>query len=201
MKPRLLFVLAGVVAVVAIGSAQAHRLEADYRILPDGRIQVESWFETDEVPKKATVQVIGTDGKVRAEGPLDEKSGKFYFRPERTEPLRIVVTAPGGHRKELILWAAARRWWQPPPAAQRQDEGAVDIPHTARARSYTDVIAGLALLLSVPAFVLVILQRRTLAELRREVTRLRADAADRDAAAVLPPSERVQASRLHYERQ
>jgi hypothetical protein len=206
MKPTLPLLLAAVTLTLTARPTYAHRLEAEYRVLSDGRVQVESWFETDDSPKQAQVQVIGPDGKVRAEGPLDSDSGKFFFRPERAERLRIIVVAPGGHRKELTLTAdelrgrvkgrdekeepagAAGRWWQagPEPDGSRR----ISAPDTeggterhARERSWTDVIAGLALLLAVPAFVLVLLQRRALGELRREVAVLRACVREGRAAA------------------
>jgi cobalt/nickel transport system permease protein len=229
MKPPLLFLLAGLGLAFAAQPAFAHRLEADYRVLPLGRIQVESWFETGDTPKKATVQVFGPDGKVRAEGPLSETSGTFVFRPKQVETLRIVVNAPGGHRKELIVPAEqvpAPRWWHPltvpDPAAAVAGPGPGEPSNpekpggntessgsdgTSRPggpagretrsgdRTWTDVIAGLGFLLGLAAFVLVLLQRRTIGELRRELAALReragsvSDGAGEDPSLALPARE------------
>ena len=49
MRPFVLFLLAGVTVAFVAGPAHAHRLEAEYRILPDGQVQVESWFETGDM--------------------------------------------------------------------------------------------------------------------------------------------------------
>ena len=37
--------LALAAALLAAGAAHAHRLEAEYRVLPDHKVQVESWFD------------------------------------------------------------------------------------------------------------------------------------------------------------
>src|SRR5262249_44559400 len=88
------------------GAARAHRLEAEYRTLPDGRVQVESWFDlTGDSPEGAAVRVFRGDGELLTEGKLDAK-GLFTFRPRAAEPLRVVVSAGAGHRKELQITSA-----------------------------------------------------------------------------------------------
>ena len=45
------------------GLAYAHRLEADYRVLPGGQVEVEAWFDlTRDSPRGARVQVLRPDG-------------------------------------------------------------------------------------------------------------------------------------------
>lgn len=100
---RLPLFLFGVVFAVAglPGRADAHRLEADYHVLPGNRVQVESWFDlTGESPKGAEVLVFRTDGSLMANGRLDEK-GIFVFAFDRAEVLRIVVSAGAGHQAEV----------------------------------------------------------------------------------------------------
>src|SRR5438552_13610699 len=88
------------------GEARAHRLNAEYRLLPGKRVQIESWFDsTGESPKRATVQVYRPDGQLLIEDKLNEK-GTFTFPCEDAGPLRVVVLAGQGHRKELIIPAS-----------------------------------------------------------------------------------------------
>src|SRR5436190_1004554 len=86
-------------------SAWGHRLEADYRVLPNHRIQIESWFDlTGESPRDAAVQVFRDNGELVTDGKLDDR-GLFIFTCAEPGPLRIVVSAGGGHRKELQITA------------------------------------------------------------------------------------------------
>jgi cobalt/nickel transport system permease protein len=153
-----LWPLAAAALLLAPGTAFAHRLEAECKVLPGKKVEVESWFETGDAPKKATVKVVRrSDGGTVAEGPLDEQTGKFVFSYEREEPLLVIVTAPGDHRTEVPLF----------DGQTRRAEGL----HVA------EVLAGLALVLALGAFVLVWRLQRTVERLRGEVAALRADAA------------------------
>ena len=85
------------------GPAKAHRLEGEYRILPGQKVRIESWFDlTGESPAEASVQVFRENGEVLAKGTLD-KQGVFVFSFSRAEPLRVVIAAGAGHRKELSI--------------------------------------------------------------------------------------------------
>jgi len=84
------------------GVARAHRLEAQAFVRPFGVVQVESWYETGESPKGARLEVFGPDGMPVAEGKLDA-NGVFTFRYAGAGPLRVVVSAPGGHRAETTV--------------------------------------------------------------------------------------------------
>jgi nickel transport protein len=86
-------------------AAHAHRLDAQAFLLPDHQVQIQSWFDNGNVPRGATVQVFQANGQLLAEGRLDEK-GHFLFALAAAEPLRVVVSAGAGHRKELTLSAA-----------------------------------------------------------------------------------------------
>jgi nickel transport protein len=88
-------------AVLTITAAvQAHRLEAEATVRPFGIVQVESWFETGDTPKSATVEVFRSDGRLLTSGRLNEQ-GIFTFSYPDTDPLRIVVNAGVGHRAEV----------------------------------------------------------------------------------------------------
>jgi hypothetical protein len=99
--------LAALAALLLARPAYAHRLDAEARVLSEHIVAVESWFETGDTPQEATVQVFRADGSLLIKGPLDAATGKFLFRYERPEPLRIVVLAPGGHRAEVKLFEDA----------------------------------------------------------------------------------------------
>jgi hypothetical protein len=93
------------VLLVVSGQAQAHRLEAEYRVLPDQKVQVESWFDlTGDSPKGALVQVFRADGQLLTEGRLNDQ-GVFVFALAGIERLQVVVSAGEGHRKELVITA------------------------------------------------------------------------------------------------
>jgi len=161
--------------------AQAHRLEADYRVLPGHKIAVETWFDlTGESPVGARVSVYHqAGGAVLAEGNLDDK-GLFVFSYSQSEPLRIVVAAAGGHRKELEIPAAeltvgsagvteARRDTPSSPSSQDGDEASKPFADRSTKVSVKDVLLGLAFLLAVAALGLALGNARQLRELRREI--------------------------------
>jgi cobalt/nickel transport system permease protein len=165
--------LAVAVGLAAPGTVHAHRLEAEYRVLPDGWVQVESWFDlTGESPQGAGVQVFRQGGELLIEGKLDEK-GLFAFLPQKSEPLKVVVSAGAGHRKELVIpesdpgrkerSVAPEQQPVSPPAARADDTFADRSPRvTAK-----DVLVGIAFLLALAAFVLSVRNSRALRDLRR----------------------------------
>jgi nickel transport protein len=99
--PALLLALALLLAFA--GAARAHRLEADYRIRADGKIQIEAWFDIGGAPPRgAHVEVLHADSRMLAEGQLDEQ-GIYVFSIDELVTLQIVVSAGAGHRKELHI--------------------------------------------------------------------------------------------------
>jgi hypothetical protein len=142
--------------------ARAHRLEAEYRVLPGGKVQVESWFETGDSPKGAKVRVFRADGTpLFAEaGELNEK-GVFVFAYDKPEKLRVVVSAGEGHSKALTISAAElANPGNDPPGAEAAGERRYEFP-------ITQLLAGVALLLALAAFLMSLFNARQLAELRR----------------------------------
>jgi nickel transport protein len=103
---RLVLILSLPVLLLAGGEAHAHRLNAECFVRSGWRIQVEAWFETGEPPRGARVRVYLADGELLTEGKLD-KQGIFIFTFTQAEPLRVVVSAGGGHRKEVTIAADA----------------------------------------------------------------------------------------------
>ncbi|MCS6851149.1 MAG: hypothetical protein NZ700_08285 [Gemmataceae bacterium] len=97
------------IRIVAVGMAWAipshglaHKLEAEYRVLPGGTVRLECWFETGDSAKGAAVVVYRPGGEKLAEGKLDE-DGVFTFAPGDVGPVRVVINAGGGHRKEFTI--------------------------------------------------------------------------------------------------
>jgi hypothetical protein len=161
--PRLIVLVALSWCLSWTGSARAHRLEADYQILPGGRIQIESWFDIGgDSPKEAKVRVFGAGGQTVAEGELDER-GLFVFSYREAEPLRVEIVTIG-HRKELLipgerLESAGAAAAAPQPFADRSSRV-----------SAADVLAGIAFVFSLAALVLSIRNGRRLRELRQKLT-------------------------------
>ncbi len=135
-----------IVALLAgAGTARAHNLNGEYRVLPGKTVRVESWFETGEAPKSAQVQVIRANGEVLAQGGLSSQ-GMFVFRYEEPEALDVVIDARD-HRKKLAIAAGELA-----PA-----EGAEKAPapvERASSVAAKDVLLGATFLLALAAFAL-----------------------------------------------
>jgi hypothetical protein len=93
------------VLLAATGAVHAHRLDAQCFVRPGRRVQVEGWFDNGATPRAAHVQVFRADDELITEGKLDER-GVFIFTYTEVEPLRVVVSADGGHRKVVTIPAA-----------------------------------------------------------------------------------------------
>jgi hypothetical protein len=134
-------------------------------VLPGRKVQVESWFETGDSPKGAKVRVERADGSLLfpEPGELDEK-GIYVFPYEKAEKLKVVVSAGAGHRKVITLSAAelANPGAPPPdaPAGEAAREHRYEFP-------VKELLAGVAFLLALAAFVLSLRNAQQLAELRR----------------------------------
>lgn len=96
--------LLAVVALTALATpAQAHRLDADCKILPGRQIRIESWFDIGgDPPKGAEVTVLRPDQSVLAKGQLDSE-GCFTFHYSEAEQLEVTIAAPDGHRKTFTI--------------------------------------------------------------------------------------------------
>jgi nickel transport protein len=86
------------------GFAHAHGLEGEVVVRPGWQVQVESWFETGDAAGGARVEVFRANGSLLTEGKLNDQ-GIWLFSYREFEPLRIVIRAGGGHRKEVQLSA------------------------------------------------------------------------------------------------
>jgi hypothetical protein len=175
---RRLIILSGVALAATLGAAgdaRAHRLEADYRVLPGRRIQIESWFDlTGESPKGAAVQVYRPAGQLLTEGRLSEK-GVFVFSYTQAERLKVVVSAGAGHRKELEIpeaelargAMASRDQVNATPRAEQPDPDPMPLADRSTRVSLKDVLMGVGFLLALAAFALSVRNARRLEELKR----------------------------------
>jgi hypothetical protein len=141
------------------GQARAHRLEADFKILPGGRIRIETWFDTGESPFNARILVHDGNGQKIAEGPVDE-NGCFEFTAPKVENLHVVVSDGTGHRKELTIrgdpWASTE---------SRDAPRHLDRPSPSTMK---DIIIGISFVLAVAAFVLAWRNARALRALKNQ---------------------------------
>lgn len=91
------------ILILTAGSAQAHRLQVDWRI---GKIEIESFYGGSGTPcQDAGVKIYTPDGKLFEEGETD-KSGKYSFSPVIWEDKYKVVlesTHLPGHREEKVI--------------------------------------------------------------------------------------------------
>ena len=166
LKPALLLC-----AVLASSRAEAHRLEADYRVLPGQKVQVESWFDiTGDPARGARVQVLRPGGQALAEGVTDD-NGIFIFSFHDPETLTVSVYAGMGHRAEVVIPEAELK--HTAGATAGADEGAAGsatdpLPRVERTSTTTlkDVVTGVGFLLALAAFVLSVRNARQLRQLR-----------------------------------
>ena len=167
-------VLALGLALSAPESACAHRLEAEYHVLPGHRVQIESWFDlTSDSPKGAVVQVFRSSGQILTEGHLSDK-GVFVFPYVQPERLKIVVSAGAGHRKELEIPEAALAHEPAESRGQASHSADGELPDAdptpladrSPRVSLKDVLMGVGFLLALAAFVLSLRNARHLRQLK-----------------------------------
>jgi cobalt/nickel transport system permease protein len=163
----LLFALAA--GLVFSGTAQAHRLEAEYRVLSGKRVQVECWFDlTGDAPVGAEVQVFRPGHNLLTKGKADEK-GVFVFPFGEAEDLTVVINAGAGHRKELLVPKTALLQGNQSTGVDLEPIDDVANWHADRTSKVEvkDILTGVALLLALAAFVLALRNAQTLRQLQR----------------------------------
>ncbi|MBV9123760.1 MAG: hypothetical protein JO112_10420, partial [Planctomycetes bacterium] len=168
--------LALVLVLLGAGTARAHRLNAQAFVLPDQKVQIESWFSNNDVPHGAQVQVFRPDGQLLTEGTLNDQ-GIFVFSYERPEALRVVVSAGAGHRKELVIPEADLVRTAAAQAPASSSTGQADSPEVhpvpladrSSGISIKDVLVGVGFLLALAAFVLSLRNARQLRKFREEM--------------------------------
>jgi hypothetical protein len=165
-----LALLAGILLLLfPAGEARAHRLNAQVFLLPEHKVQVESWFDNDTKPRGAKVEVFKANGPLLARGQLDEQ-GIFVFTLAELEPFRVVVSAGEGHRKEVTISGdelAAKQTVTPSGSAQTASPAPIPLAEHASGEQVKDVLIGVGFLLALAAFILSLRNARQLKELRQ----------------------------------
>jgi len=162
--PTLLWALTGMLLMAT--PVWAHRLEMEYKILKDGRIQIESWFETGDSPPNAKVQVFLPGNQLLIDGKLD-KDGTFVFKADRTLPLRVVINAGAGHRKELSIPIVLKGGKE----SNSENASSDGIAKSGRTQEYPykDVLVGIGFLLATAAFALSLRNAQVLREIQESL--------------------------------
>ncbi len=156
-----LTVLAVGVLLAAAAAVRAHDDRRAFRVLPDQKVHVESWFvapgHPNEPMKGADVTVTGPEGEV-AKGKTDSE-GVFVFAFPRFEPLEVTIADGRGHGGTLKISAddlrkpstdtRPLRSLQPPEERSRSGGEEAASPYPIR-----EVILGVTFLLAVAAFVI-----------------------------------------------
>jgi nickel transport protein len=153
--------LAVLASLLAPAYACAHRLDAEVLALPGRKIQVESWFSDGYPAGGAKVQVFGGQGELLAEGQLNDQ-GALILSLGDTTPVRVVVSAGAGHRKEVAISpsafarAVAAGTTKNDLPAQSKEAPLRPVPVTERGAEYRikDLLVGIAFVLAVAAFFL-----------------------------------------------
>jgi nickel transport protein len=172
MRPAFVSLLPLAVMLTIVSPASAHRLIAEFSVLPDKKIQIESWFDsTGKPPRAATVEVFRADKQLLASGQLDAQ-GIFVFSFDRAEPLSVVVNAGGGHRAEVEIPEASLMQALAAESAHgnpTDDAASKAEPRADRSSRLTvkDIVIGVSFLLAAAAFLLSLRNARRLRELTR----------------------------------
>jgi nickel transport protein len=158
IPPALLLSVAALLGMT--GPAWAHRLDAQ-AFLKGNELQVEAWFSSGEPARGARIEIYGADGRVVADGRLDD-NGIFTCSLERAEALRIVVVAGADHRKELLISAAdmLQKSSEPVPLADHSSSVPVK-----------DILIGVSFLLALAAFVLNYRNSQKIRKLRAQLAK------------------------------
>jgi len=145
---------------VTAGAAWGHRLVVDYTIRPDGKVQVESWFDpTGNSARHARVKILRADDTVLHEGFTDSQ-GVYVFSREGVAALKIVVSAGEGHRAETDIPGKDIA-----PTGKPEEEATTStVPVLDRRprESLKDILTGITFVLALGAFILSVQNARRL---------------------------------------
>lgn len=147
-----------IAAVLALpGTLRAHKLELEFKILPDRKVQIAGTYETLGRPQPAegaNVKIYRPDDRLLTEGTLDEK-GLFTFSWVTAEDLKAVVVQVG-HRESLLITAQKLDPSLPP----KKDSSDSEPKPAASARNgsshslWRDLFLGVGFLLALAAFLI-----------------------------------------------
>jgi hypothetical protein len=157
--------------LLAASEVRAHRLVAEYQVLPGHKVQVEARYRVipRSIPaQQARVRIFRPNGQVLVEGRTDEE-GMFLFSYVEMEPLQVEVTQ-AGHRDAFRipaskLGAIPGDEGQAPTAKSSGEPGASAADLGAR-EWVKEVLIGVGFVLALAAFVLSLRNARQLRELK-----------------------------------
>jgi cobalt/nickel transport system permease protein len=144
LPPAVLMALLAL--VMTANQAHAHRLQADYFVVANRQVRIESYFDDGKTPQSATVEVRRPDGRLLAKGPVDDK-GCFVFDFDEAEPLEVTINAGAGHRKAFVIPREHLGQAVEGPFPGRESRDALR-------EQIKDALVGISFLLSVAAFLL-----------------------------------------------
>ena len=184
----LAFLLVPMLSLTVVNPASAHHLEADYRVLSDQRIQIESWFDiTGDSANGAKVVVFHADGQTLTSGTTDAK-GLFVFHYERAESLTVKVDAGMGHAKQLSIPETELLGTPNAPApAKEADSFANRESHF----QFRDILIAFGFIFGLAAFVLALRHNRSLRELKQELEKQRSAQGIVCQDSENPPNQRI----------
>jgi hypothetical protein len=137
--------------LLAARAAQAHRLDAQVFVLPNRKIQVESWFTSGGAAKGAKVQVFDAKERLLTEGHLSEQ-GVFVFSYTDIAPHTVIISAGAGHRRVLSIAPTALD--RAETETNKASSAPVPLAERDSGDTVKDVLVGVGFLLAVAAFVL-----------------------------------------------
>jgi hypothetical protein len=169
----LILCLGVLIPLSAAQPVYAHRLVADYSVLPGHRVQVESWFDpTGNNARDAKVEVLRADETVLAQGVMNNQ-GVFAFAYDVPQSLKVIVSAGEGHRAEVTIPASElagstandSKAKSPATASGSLPAGVPRLSHKPR-ETWNDILTGIGFLLAMAAFVLSVRNSRKLQRLQ-----------------------------------
>jgi cobalt/nickel transport system permease protein len=172
-RSQSLTLLIALLAVLASPSlACAHRLIGAYRVLPERRVQIQSFFDSGVPPRDATVKVMRPDKSTLAEGALDEK-GLFAFHFDQAEDLSIEIRAAAGTidehttlftipAKDLALSESDWTTSASPAPGALDEKAPFVLGQVSWLANLRDALIGIGFLLATAAFILSLRNARRL---------------------------------------
>jgi len=162
--PALLAVL---LWLTLTGPAHAHRLDAEYEVLPNPEVKSPAGSRLAMAPKIARVTVRRANGDLLFPEPLEMKDGELEFSFGQIESLRVEISAGKG---------TARCWRFLPKTWRRSASGRSRLlpaqPEPTLASAGPDVLAllaGVGLLLGLAALVISLGNARAIRQLRGQL--------------------------------
>jgi len=163
-------------------TAPAHRLVAEYRVLPGQKIQVSCRYKA--IPRslpavEARIRVFRPNDQILVQGQTDDK-GQFAFAYQRPETLRVEAYQEG-HRAEVSIDAMLLKKAEPNSQVPNGQRDSVPIGALAAKSPEAEesshewiqqILIGVAFLLALAAFILSVRNARRVRELQKKLNHI-----------------------------